>query len=163
MKQLCKDVQQVLCLLMVLFKFLWLPRFVIELTQRWGCTVQITSEFPNRQTPEDSPPPLLNLNLTFTFYSWLKDHYKLAPSASWLPLGTEEISFISSCLGRGPCCAGGCSWNTKHLREMSSKTLMIRAKAGRLQTLQDRLLLSCQSLFLGLHTAHRTAVMFPTD
>lgn len=72
MKQLCKDVQQVLCLLMVLFKFLWLPRFVIELTQRWGCTVQITSEFPNRQTPEDSPSPPFEPQPNFHFLQLIK-------------------------------------------------------------------------------------------
>lgn len=71
------------------------------------------------QTTEDPPKHThtpFNLSLTFTLYSWIKDHYKLSASASPLPPGTEEMIFISSCPACGLWCASGCKKNTKHLQ-----------------------------------------------
>ena len=86
---------------MVLFKYSWFQRFVIELTRLGGEGRYSTAHvwIPNREVLK--PQRNRHLSLTFTFYSWLKDHYKSAPSAGRLPLGTEEISFIYSCLWPG--------------------------------------------------------------
>lgn len=87
-------------MVMALFKYSWFQRFVIELTP-WGAGEYSTAHvwMPNREALK--PSRNRHLSLTFTFYSWLKDHYKSAPSAGRLPLGTEEISFIYSCLWPG--------------------------------------------------------------
>lgn len=112
---------------MTLVKFLRLPKGpslswpggepLQELHFQAGLPWTSEDPLPNTHTGARTP---FNLKLTFTLYSWLKNHNKLAFSASWLPLCTEEISFYLF-PSRAPCRPGGCKINTKPFWETSSK------------------------------------------
>lgn len=144
---------------MVLFNILWFPRFVIELTQRWGGAVQLMSEFPNRQA--------LNLRgLTPAFKPQTDFHF---------------LQLIKRPLQVGSFCRVTAAWYWKNqfylllpwLWSLLRWRMQLKYKASKRDVKQNSnnssknkmsvnprtsLCFSCYSLFLGLHIIHRKAV-----